>query len=84
MMIIHPSLKTISRYLDQQLSSAGEVRIQNHLKKCNKCRKKVQLLQVCGSFIKVPGNMETIKPNLVINTLSANIPDTQKEIIGRD
>jgi ferric-dicitrate binding protein FerR (iron transport regulator) len=50
-MIFHPREKTLSQYLDKDLSDQRQARITKHLDKCPSCRQKIRELEQMGAAL---------------------------------
>jgi hypothetical protein len=81
-MIFHPSLKKISSYLDNQLTQTAQTNVKKHLDECEKCRKKVEILELSGSFLQVPEKMKEADSSIFLDGIQTEKLDTQSEIVG--
>ncbi len=81
-MMFHPSLKKISVYLDHQLTPTGQDSVRKHLDGCEKCRKKVEILELSGSFLRVPEKMKAADSPIFLDGIKTEKMDTQGEIVG--
>lgn len=82
-MIFHPSLKTISKYLDGLLDEKKKEALDDHLKDCDVCRKKVEFLNKTTEVFQFPDEELRQVSDLIMDKIEKKHAGAAGEYIGR-
>ncbi len=81
-MMLHPHIRTLSRYLDGVLDEGKSRKVESHLTKCAVCRRKMELLKAPGAMLPLPHE----KIEKITHGVMANLParkwNTSTTVIG--
>jgi len=72
----HPTMETISRYLDQALPEEEARRLENHFEECPECRRAVEVLRAAEQLCVPPHTrLEAISRNVMASVRTRPIPE---------
>lgn len=81
-MIFHPQTKKLSLYIDNTLDNKNKTKIEEHLSKCESCRKKINFLNQTISSINIPKEKIDILSDKIMGGLDKKSWDVSQPIIG--
>jgi FecR protein/Putative zinc-finger len=82
-MIFHPSIKTISKYLDGHLVEQKKTAVEDHLEVCKPCRKRVEFLNKAAAVFQDPDDELQQLSNGIMEKLDKKHNKTAVDYIGK-
>jgi len=79
----HPTIETISRYLDQTLPEEEARRLENHFEECPACRHSVEVLRAAEQLCAPPqARLEAISRNVMASVRARPVPERVAGVAG--